>query len=222
MPNFSSKQIDIFSDSSHKLHYAELCTALYERELTRLSTQAISNVSVLQRKLGGLKHHVKRIADTMLQKNSPLEIDIHNGSWRAKQASQCPAKRYDPDKCLAWYASYTLIGHTVPIHVQELGEECIELDSIDRIDQQEGRLHANKYGWFTYQGDSVKPEIDSSPIANQAIKATVNLQLLKPNKAILTAASCGHCWDHKGKSQPRTLTLREMLLSLSVNWKTFR
>lgn len=67
------QQIDIFSDDQRQLHYAELCNALYERELASLSQQKISNISLLQRKIAGLRHHVKRAAYSLLQHQTPLD-----------------------------------------------------------------------------------------------------------------------------------------------------
>ena len=95
-PNY--QQIDIFSDDQRQLHYAELCNALYERELASLSQQKISNISLLQRKIAGLRHHVKRAAYSLLQHQTPLDVDVHNASWQAKQAAKCMANNYIPEK----------------------------------------------------------------------------------------------------------------------------
>jgi hypothetical protein len=96
----------------------------------------------------------------------------------------------------------------------QLGCEHIELDSIDRIDLRGNRLHTNKFGWFNIDGEF------SEDVHTKL--SVLSLRLLKPSKAILTAACCGHKWDHKGKGQQRALSLRELLLSLTINWKTFR
>lgn len=210
----SSKQVDIFSDDQRQLHFAELCNALYERELTSLSQQKINNVSLLQRKLGGLKHHVKRAADSLLQKESHLKIDIHNASWQGKQAAKCMADKVDADNTEQWYFDNVQIGRSIPIHVDTLGAEHIELDSIDRIDLDLGKLHANKFGWFAFNGTF----LEDSPRQLDIL----GVKLLKPNKAVFTAACCGHHWNHRGKSQPRALSLRELMLSLTIDWKTFK
>ncbi|MDU0354180.1 hypothetical protein RS130_09770 [Paraglaciecola aquimarina] len=210
----SSKQVDIFSDDQRQLHFAELCNALYERELANLSQQKISNISLLQRKLGGLKHHIKRAADSLLQKESPLQIDIHNASWQGKQAAKCMADKADPDKTEQWFIDNSQLGRCIAIHVDTLGAEHIELDSIDRIDRENAKLHANKFGWFAFDGTFVEDSIRQADV--------LNLKLLKPNKTVFTAACCGHNWNHKGKSQPKALSLRELMLSLSINWKTFK
>ncbi|WP_158971791.1 hypothetical protein [Paraglaciecola sp. L3A3] len=210
----SSQQVDIFSDDQRQLHFAELCNALYERELASLSQQKFNNISLLQRKLGGLKHHIKRAADNLLQKESPLQIDIHNASWQGKQAAKCMADKADADKTEQWFIDNIQIGRCIAIHVDTLGAEHIELDSVDRIDLGQGKLHANKFGWFAVDGKFLEETIRQPDI--------LALKLLKPNKAILTAACCGHNWNHKGKSQPRALSLRELLLSLSIDWKTYK
>lgn len=209
----SSQQVDIFSDDQRQLHFAELCNALYERELSQLAQQKYNDVSLLQRKIGGLKHHVKRVADSLLDKECPLQLDIHNASWQAKQAAKCMANKVDAQKTEQWFFDHIQIGRCVPIHVDTLGAEHIELDSVDRIDMENAKLHANKFGWFAFNGTFLEEYIRQPDI--------LGVKLLKPSKAVLTAACCGHYWNHKGKSQQRTLSLRELHLSLSLNWKRF-
>ena len=211
---FDSQQVDIFSDDQRQLHYAELCNALYERELTSLSQQKISNINLLQRKIAGLRHHVKRAAYSLLQHQSPLQVDVHNASWQAKQAAKCMANNYVPQKTQHWFSSNIQIGCSIAVHVKQLGCEHIELDSIDKIELSSQRVHTNKFGWFNLDGEFAEGNLQQTHV--------LNLRLLKPTKAILTAACCGHKWDHKGKGQQRALSLRELLLSLSINWKTFR
>ncbi|MEP7704377.1 hypothetical protein [Paraglaciecola sp. 25GB23A] len=213
MQHIDKRQVNIFSDDLRQLHFAELCNALYERELTHISQQKLNNISLLQRQIGGLKHHIKRAAYNLLQHQAPLEIDIHNASWQAKQAAKCPAKLLDFEKTLAWYHRPLELGVCASVHVNELGVEHIELDSIDRIDTEAAKLHLNKFGWFSLDGKSLSIQTDSK---------SAKTQLLKPTKGVLTAACCGHSWNHKGRSQPRLLTLRELMLSFSINWQTFR
>ena len=210
----SSQQTNIFSEDQRQLYFAELCNALYERELNNLSEQKITNVSLLQRKIGGLKHHIKRAADQLLSNDGPLQIDVHNGSWQAKQAVNCMAKKFDTSKTLSWYKQYAHMGLCVPVHVNELAGEHIELDSIDRIELQNDRLHLNKLGWFGLNGETT--ESQTTDIHK------VQKRLLKAGKANMSAACCGHSWNHKGRTQPRTLSLRELLLSNTINWQTFR
>ncbi|MFB1036161.1 MAG: hypothetical protein QMC38_12525 [Sinobacterium sp.] len=210
----NSQQIDIFSDDERQLHYAELCNALYERELASLSQHKTNDISLLQRKIAGLRHHVQRAAYSLLQHQSPLQVDVHNASWQARQAAKCMANNYNSQKTQQWFTSGIQIGCTVAIHVKQLGGEHIELDSIDRVELSSKHIHANKFGWFDIDGESTEDNHKHADILSQ--------RLLKPTKAILTAACCGHSWDHKGKSQQRALSLRELLLSVSINWKTFR
>ncbi len=210
----NSQQTDIFSDDQRQLHFAELCNALYERELASLASQKMNNISLLQRKIAGLRHHIKRAAYSLLQAETPLQVDLHNASWQAKQAAKCMAGKADAQKTQDWFAKQVQIGRCIAIHVTTLGSEHIELDSVDRIDLDNNKLHGNKFGWFGLDGHCIEP---------QHVKdGTLSVQLLKPSKAIFTAACCGHTWNHKGKGQPRALSLRELLLSLSIDWKTFR
>ena len=149
-----------------------------------------------------------------MQHQTPLDVDVHNASWQAKQAAKCMANNFTPEKTQLWFSSNIQIGCCIAVHVQQLGSEHIELDSIDKIELNSHRLHTNKFGWFNSDGELSEDEHRQTDIHN--------LRLLKPTKAILTAACCGHKWDHKGKGQQRALSLRELLLSLSINWKTFR
>jgi hypothetical protein len=210
----NSQQVDIFSDDQQQLHYAELCNALYERELASLSQQKLNDIDLLQRKIAGLRHHIKRAAYSLLQHQSPLQVDVHNASWQAKQAAKCMANNFVAQKTQQWFSNNIQIGCSIAVHVEQLGSEHIELDSIDRIDLSSHRLHTNKFGWFNIDGEFSEDLYTKIGV--------LSLRLLKPSKAILTAACCGHKWDHKGKGQQRALSLRELLLSLTINWKTFR
>ena len=187
-------QVNIFSDSQQQTHFAEICNALYERELITLAHQPISNISLLQRKLGGLRHHVKRAAYHFIHHTGPLSVDVHNASWQAKQSATCMGRRHDKDKTHQWFVQYARSGLPVVIYVKNINGEHLELDSIDRRVSSNIRDHA----------------------------ALGKYVLLRPSNAIFSAACCGHTWNHKGRSHPRTLTLRELLLSGSINWKNFR
>ena len=208
----NSQQTDIFDQDRQQLHFAELCNALYERELLTLSQQRNLQPSLLQRRLAGLSHHIKRAADHLLNNQAPIEIDVHNGSWQAKQAAKCMAAKADADKTATWFSRHAKAGIPVPVYVMHQGMEHIELDSVDRIDSLKKLLHTNKHGWFNFDGSTT---YQSSQQLDQK-------QLLQPAKATMTAACCGHVWNHKGRTQPRALTLRELLLSTTINWKTFR
>jgi hypothetical protein len=206
------QQVNIFSDDVRQLHFAELCNALYERELSALAQRKFNNISLLQRQIGGLKHYIKRAAYQFLQPHPVLVLDSHNASWQHKQAAHCPAKLEDFTAVAQWFAQQHELGIAVAVHINTLGNEHIELDSIDRIDSEAHTLHLNKFGWFTQDGKKCEA----------AQSANVQVQLLKPNKAVMVAACCGHSWNHKGKTQPHTLSLRELMLSFGINWKTFR
>lgn len=205
-------QVDIFASDQQQLHFAELCNALYERELISLSQQSANNISLLQRRLAGLSHHIKRAAEHLLNNNAPIDVDIHNGSWRAKQATKCMVSKAEPDKTHDWFARYGRVGLVVPVYIMEMGIEHIELDSVDRMKPEENKLHTNKLGWFFFDGKSAKSS-----------ESALNAQsLMIPTKPTISAACSGHTWNHRGRYQPRTLTLRELLLSTQIDWKTFQ
>ncbi len=212
LPPTDQHQVDIFSNDVRQLQFAELCNALYEREIQSLAQSKSNNASLLKSRLSGLTHHIKKAADHLLNNTSPIDIDIHNGSWQSKQAAKCMANKYSAEKIFSWFNLHAKMGIAVPIYIMELGIEQFEIDSIDRINLEDNTLHVNKHGWFNFDGEP--QQHDSNPLKQ--------IKLLPPNKTIMSAACCGHTWNHKGRYQPRTLSLRELLLSTTINWKTFR
>ncbi|GGF74687.1 hypothetical protein GCM10011338_28430 [Alteromonas lipolytica] len=188
---------------------------MYERELLTLAQQGPNQLNLLRRKIAGLSHHVNRTARFLATGSVPLELDEHNASWQARQAAKSPARTGDEEKNLSWFSEHAKVGLVVPVRVQEFDNEHIELDSIDRVQHENQTLHVNKFGWFDFAGIPVE-----SP-ARFSTNANIKLTLVKPSKAIMTAACCGHSWNHKGRISPRTLTLREIMLASTLNWRTF-
>lgn len=212
-----TSQDDIFNNQQTQVQFAELCNALYERELSSLSQSSSQDNRLLKRRLAGLTHHIKRVAEQLLQNQSSMAVDIHNASWQAKQSATCVATRIKPEQTQDWSLQHAQYGMPVPVHVQFLGTDYIELDSIDRIEHQSHKLHLNKNRWFNYDGSPYAEESDQiqhMPTLTQPLK-----RLLKPTPASLIAACCGHSWNHRGRTQPRVLPLRELLLSTAINWK---
>ncbi|MBR9896822.1 MAG: hypothetical protein GYB16_10610 [Gammaproteobacteria bacterium] len=228
----TNTQVGFFSDAgelggSHP-QFNEICTALYEREVISLAHSQITNLSLLKRRMGGLPYHVKAIARHMvnneaLSNPSPLRVDTHNGSWYAKQSAKCPGINHldDSEKRESWYRKNAKYGLVVPVLVLNIEGTHIELDSIDMVNQDNTQLHLNKNGWFANTGECIhsttQPDDDS---ASTALSVERKI-LLRPSKAIVTAACCGHAWSFKSKRSPRALTLREMRLSTQLNWKNF-
>ena len=211
-----SSQTDFFELSSSQTsahpHFAELCNALYERELQQLAIQGPAQIQLLRRRLSGLSHHVKRAAYFLANNDAPIAVDSHNASWQGKQATKCPGNNNDVDKTSDWFRKHAQHGLVVPVKVVSMESQHIELDSIDRVASHEHKLHLNKHGWFAFSG-----EPDTATDA-----PLIQTMLLRPTKTTMTAACCGHTWNHKGKSTPRSLSLREMLLSGNIDWKTYR
>lgn len=208
----TQQQVDIFAADLQQRQFAELCNALYERELQSLAKQSFNSMSLLQRRLAGLTHHIKNAAEHLLNHSTPIEVDIHNASWQAKQSSKSPFAKHDQDKTQQWFAQHVRMGLPVPVYSVDMGQEWMELDSIDRIQMDKNLVHLNKNGWFYLGGEP------------QVVKASKHQHsaMLIPNKTNMIPACCGHTWNHKGKTTPRALSLRELLLSTTINWKTFR
>lgn len=237
----SRSQTGFFSESgelggSHA-RFTEVCTALYERELLALSHLNTHNASVLKRRIGGLPYHIRSVARFMVtqpQSSSPLKVDTHNGSWYEKQPSKCPGLTQDDEKCVQWFKKNTDYGLVVPVLVQSIEGIAIELDSIDKFRDNKEGVHLNKHGWFDIGAGQVTKKLtpqntfDSQPndemsegVFPSPQLSSITLTLLKPTKAIMSSACCGHMWNYKSKTSPRSLSMREMRLSTHLNWKNF-
>lgn len=190
--------------------FAELCTALYERELNLLAHQPQVSTGFLQRRLQSLPYHVKNAARGMLESDAPYTLDIQNASWQAPQKRQLTVSATQGAKLQKWLLRQARLGDTVAIFDCRGPIQLARLDSIDRIDKENQRVHCNMHGWFDFTGRCQDTGIDSSQQAQ--------LALLKPDASNLAPAFCGHQWNHKGKVDPRTLTLREVLLATTVDF----
>lgn len=207
-----SEQRDIFEVVEQRPGYdpvafPELCTALYERELIVLSQAQIHSAAGLQRRLRSLSYYIRNAARAMLESGCPCVLDVQNASWQATQKSKLKSTATRGRKLDKWLQSNEVqLGTTVPIlnfnpHIQQ-----VRLDSIDRIDREQRRVHCNEFGWFLFTGESCESDGD-------------HLLLAKPDLTWLTPAVCGHQWSHKGKIDPRTLSLRELLLATAIDWQ---
>lgn len=197
-------QVSLWQDEQQSAQYAELCNALYERELRALASIETTSLHSIQGRLKSLSYYVKRTAHLMTQAQTPLELDVQNASWSAKQTKLMPLTGQLADDIWQWYQSFTILpGLVVPIQLSDR----IVIDSVDRIDHDNHRFRTNAYGWFNYQ--RVVDEVDS-------------VKLLKPNKKIMSSACAGHCWCPKGAIRPMIPSMRELLLSCSINWRNFK
>lgn len=213
--NEQTPQSNIFAELSEQRLFADVCNALYERELMSLAMQSAGQSSLLKRRLGGLTHHVKRAAEYLVTNPTPLDVDSHNGSWQFKQALKCPAKINSPESIQAWFSQKATVGLPVSVKVTYHDHEHLELDCVDKIDAKNQTLHLNRFGWFSFDGTY----IDDDDLHRDANVSDV--YLIKPCKKTMIAACSGHCWNHKGKLSPRALSLRELLLSTLIDWNTF-
>lgn len=220
----SSLQEGFFNDSGElggaHPQFAEICTALYERELLYLAHNGPTNLSILRRRLAGLPHHIRSVARYLMANSSPLAVDVHNASWVYKQPNKCPGLTQQAQTIQQWYTKHADYGLVVPILLTTLEGLHIELDSIDNINTDKQSLHSNKNGWFYTNGNAITTN-DNEPPSHSGSFIVTSKRLLKPTTAILASACCGHTWKHKSKGAQRTLSLREMRLSTKINWKNF-
>jgi hypothetical protein len=185
-------------------HYAELCTALYERELFQLSHNGPDNVRFLKRRLGSLPFYVKRAAHALCRFQGPLLLDVQNAGWQASQKREAPAVAHDTQKLQRWLKMHAELGLVLPVQWQQQVQTAVFLDSVDEC--AEDGVHLNRFGWFDWQGRGLDEQ--------EAL-------LLKPDSRSMTAACCGHQWSPQGRIPPRTLGLREVLLAATLSWPRF-
>ena len=199
-----AEQVSFWQEQEQLPELAELCCALYERELQLLTQLENSSVSLLQGKIKSLPYYVKRTAHLMAKTFTPLELDIQNATWSAKQGANMPLAGQDITTVNAWYLSISIEpGLVVPI----ASHTHVLLDSIDRIDHVNQRFRTNLHGWFNLTENSENNK---------------NIRLLKPNKRVMTAACTGHAWLNNQKINPVIPTLRELLLSCAIDWRNFK
>lgn len=188
---------------------AELANALYERELSRLSQDTELTAELLKKRLGSMSFYIKKAAEHISDLYTPLDLDSLNGSWISSQSSKPHSLKAQPDKTQLFYSEHAKMALIVPISIMNFGIEQVVLDTIDEIDTANNKIHCNEHGWFNANGSQ---QTDSQ--VHQKL-------LLKPNKAIMAAACCGHQWLNQRRSTPRLLSLREMLLASRINWRQF-
>jgi len=199
-----NEQTSLWQGDHQSADFAELCNALYERELRQLSEFPISSVQTIQGRIKSLPHYIKRTAHSMLQAQTPLALDVQNASWSAKQSLQVPLNGQELESVNKWYQSISLNhGLVVPIATPS----TILLDSIDSVDNENQRFRTNVHGWFYLE---------------KSEKNKANVQLLKPNKKVMSAACCGHSWLNNHRANPTIPSLRELLLSCAINWRNFK
>jgi hypothetical protein len=189
--------------------FAELSNALYERELTRLSQDSELNAELLKKRLGSMSFYIKKAAEHISELYTPLDLDSQNGSWISAQSVKPHSLKIQQDKTELFYTEHAKMALVIPISVSHYGIEQIVLDTIDEIDLENGQVHCNEHGWFKLSG-------------HQKVDSNIYYKLLlKPNKAIMAAACCGHQWLNQRRTSPRLLSLREMLLASRINWQHF-
>lgn len=198
-------QSNIFHLNPHNSLYVELCAALYERELTQLSYQE-DNAETIRRKLRSLPFYVKKAAWLLLQAESPLTLDSQNASWLAPQKNK-PPKLRSSNTLAKWLDLHVAPGLPLALLWQTEAYSQVLVDTVDRIDYSNQKLHLNRWGWCSFQGESLSAE----PI-----------YLLKPTPTIMAAACAGHRWNQQGRLAPQPLSLRELLLTSLLSWPNFQ
>ncbi|WP_441002768.1 hypothetical protein [Pseudocolwellia agarivorans] len=200
-----TEQVSLWKGEQQTSDFAEFCNALYERELQTLANTDNISIESLQGRLKSLPYYVNRTARAMMQCSTPLMIDVQNASWSAKQVARMPISNQDKTTVNQWYEKIELKhGLVVPI----VHNNHIALDCIDRIDLEKYRFRTNVHGWFSFNENTSEENS--------------RYQLLKPNKRVMTAACSGHSWVNDHKSIPVMPSLRELLISCSINWSNFK
>jgi hypothetical protein len=100
-----NEQTSLWQGDYQSADFAELCNALYERELRLLSESPMPSAESIQGRLKSLPHYIKRTAYSMLQVDTPLELDVQNASWSAKQGLKMPLSGQEKASVNDWYLS---------------------------------------------------------------------------------------------------------------------
>ncbi len=207
-------QSSLWQTQTNNNDFAELCNGLYQREIKLLAKGNFANAQAVQVRLQSLPYYITRTAHSMTQViaqgKSPLQLDCQNASWSAKQGKQIPLSgqeaKQDNQNIYAWYLTGKVtVGLVVPV---QIGQHII-LDCIDRLDLNKQRLRTNVGGWFDLTSQNSETLV-------------LDKRLLKPNKKVMLAACAGHCWQGNNKLMPIIPSLRELLLSCSINWQNFK
>ena len=204
------QQPQLWQNDTNNLVFADLCNALYERELKKLANE--TNLHNLQRRISSLSYYIKRASERIIDFGSPLNLDSQNASWIYRQPTSCPGPKQNASDIEKFFRANAKVALVVPIYVNNNGEEQLVLDSIDGV--QEHRIHTNEHGWFSYDGHS-----DES--AQEHASEQREFQLIKPMKTTMTCACSGHRWLNQKRKSARALSLREMLLATNINWSNF-
>lgn len=222
----NEKQQELWRGLKNSLLYAELCNALYEREIPRLSDDSLTDIHRVKW-LKSLPFYVRKTAQSIVDAEVPYKFDSQNGSWFEGQALKSPHLVQKTEDITTFYRKYNkLLALVVPVFTMENGFEKVYLDTVDQVDTSNQAIHTNVNGWFSITGEPL-PSLESQsslahPYDNVSAKnRCIHFQqkLLKPTKQALKAACCGHQWLNNKRRDPRLLSLREMLLVAKVNWK---
>lgn len=200
------QQPQLWHNDPNSLVFADLCNALYERELKKLSIEPNLPLIHLQKKIASLPYYIKRASERIIDFGSPLDLDSQNASWMYRQPTACPGPKQKAADIAKFYQAQQKVALVVPIYLKKTGEEQLLLDSIDGI--RDGNIHTNEHGWFNIEGEPLDDN-------NQ------NSRLLKPTKITMTCACSGHRWLNHKRTSARALSLREMLLATNINWTSF-
>lgn len=86
----ANQQADIFQPLAQQGDFAELCSALYERELQQLSQVDDMPTAALQRRLASLPHYIRHAAHGCLNaaKQSPLKLDVQKCQLASSSANE--------------------------------------------------------------------------------------------------------------------------------------
>ena len=199
--------------------FSELCNALYEREIALLASAQTQRIESLQQRLKSLPYYVQKAAHAMVNVETPMTLDTQNATWSTRQGRSLPHSGQELEAIANWYLNQDLpLGLVVPVAV---GERLV-LDCVDRLDKVQGRVRTNAHGWFVLKPErQEKPEKQEQQGKQQGSQHP-KTQLLKPTKKTMMASCAGHVWQNNKPCRPVILTLRELLLSCSINWKNLK
>ena len=86
-----TKQVSLWQEEQQSNQFAELCSALYERELQRLALIETNNASAIQSKLKSLPYYVQKAAHEMISeaRQAPLDLDTQTRLGLQNKPKRC-------------------------------------------------------------------------------------------------------------------------------------
>ena len=131
--SLTQQQPHLWQDTNSNLVFADLCNALYERELKKLADDSSIPHRFLLKRIGALPYYIKRASERIVSHYSPLNLDSQNASWMYRQPGLCPGPKQSDEDIEKFYTKHAKVGLVIPLYFHHVGVEQLLLDTIDGV-----------------------------------------------------------------------------------------